>query len=144
MTDIEVGGIYRAGPMFGDAQTALVLVTAVDSAKTAISVTLLSPDIEFGTSVDVIVSRQDSGLGYELLAQSDICGYLWSVQLGRQLGTVSPTVLEALAALRLDDVVDRPVAGPPVVDRSDPRWSFKLEELKRLQGLTISKQMLGG
>lgn len=134
--DIEVGGIYRAVAPDRDSPAALVLVTAVDAGTAPISVTLLSPDLEFGTCTDVIVSRQDSGLAYDLLAESDIFGYLGSALLDRKLGSVDSTVLAALAALRADDAVDRPVAGPPVLERSDPRWSFKLEELKRLQDLT--------
>ncbi|KQY21199.1 hypothetical protein ASD16_17870 [Cellulomonas sp. Root485] len=136
MTDIEIGGIYRAVAMDRDTPAALVLVTDFDEATQSLTVNLLSPDVEFGSSMDVLLSGGEIGRAYDLLAESDIFGYAWVVQLDRRLGGVDAQVLDALAALRDDEAVDRPVAGPPVVGRTDPRWSFKLEELKRLESLT--------
>ena len=48
--------------------------------------------------------------------------------------------------MREDDALDRPVAGPPVVDREDPRWTFKLRELQRLQSLTAdcTRELIDG
>lgn len=137
MTDIEIGGIYRAAAMDRDTAAALVLVTDFDETTQSVTVTLLSPDVEFGSSADLVLSGEEIGRMYDLLAESDIFGYMWVVQLDRRIGRVDAQVLEALSALREEDVVDRPVAGPPVVDRSDPRWNFKLQELKRLQQLSV-------
>lgn len=136
MTEIEIGGIYRAVAMDRDTPAALVLLTDFDDTTQSVTVTLLSPDVEFGSSVDLVLSGEEIGRSYDLLAESDIFGYMWVVQLDRRIGRVDAQVLEALSALREDDAVDRPVAGHPVVDRSDPRWKFKLQELKRLQSLT--------
>lgn len=146
MTEVEIGGIYRAVPMDPGTPAALVLVTGIDRATQSLAVTLLSPDLEFGTSVDLVVRPDDTGLTYALLAESDIFGYVWVAQLDRQLGRVDPSVLEALSALRDDGVVDVGIAGPPVVERSDPRWSFKLNELKRLQSLTAhcTRELIDG
>ena len=146
MTRIEIGGIYRAVPMDPGAPAALVLVTAVDGATQSRTVTLLSPDLEFGISADLVLLPEDTDLGYALLAESDIFGYVWAVQLDRQLGRVDSSVLEALTALRDDDAVELPVAGPPVVERSDPRWDFKLHELKRLRSLTshCTRELIDG
>ncbi len=63
-------------------------------------------------------------------------GYLWFVQFDRALGRVSHDLLESLAALCDENAVGHPVAGLPLVERSDPRWDFKLQELARLQQLT--------
>lgn len=136
MIDVKLGGIYRAGPMDPGDRPALVLVTAVDDTTQSVSVTLLSPDVELGTSSDLILAPGMTGLSYALLAESDIFGYLWFVQLDRALGRVGDAVLRSLAALRDDDVVNHVVAGPPLVEQSDPRWNFKLRELARLQTLT--------
>jgi hypothetical protein len=143
---IEIGGIYRAVAMDRDTHSALVLVTEFDDATQSLAVTLLSPDVEFGSSMDLILTAEETGRPYDLIAEADVFGYLWVVQLDRRLGRVDGQVIEALAALREDDAVDRPVAGPPVVDRSDPRWKFKLQELKRLQGLTAdcTRELIDG
>lgn len=136
VSDIEIGGIYRAVAMDFDTPAALVLVTDFDETTQSLTVTLLSPDVEFGSSTDLVLPGKETGRAYDLLAESDLFGYAWVVQLDRQLGRVATQVVEALSALREEDAVNRPVAGPPVVQRSDPRWHFKLQELKRLQGLT--------
>jgi hypothetical protein len=143
---IEIGGIYRAVAMDRDTHSALVLVTEFDDATQSLAVTLLSPDVELGSSMDLILTGEEIGRPYDLIAEADVFGYLWVVQLDRRLGRVDGQVIEALAALREDDAVDRPVAGPPVVDRSDPRWKFKLQELKRLQGLTAdcTRELIDG
>jgi hypothetical protein len=136
LIDIEVGGIYRAVPMNPDGRKALVLVTGIDDETQSVSVTLLSPDVALGTSIDLRIDPTETGLTYELLAESDIFGYLRFVQLDHTFGRVDDGVLLALAALQDDDVVGHEVGGPPLVERSDPRWSFKLQELSRLQVLT--------
>ena len=146
MTGIEIGGIYRAVAMDRDTPAALVLVTDFDETTQSVTVTLLSPDVEFGSSTDLVLSGEEFGRTYDLLAESDIFGYTWVVQLDRRIGRVDTQVLEALSALREEDAVDRPVAGPPVVDRSDPRWRFKLHELKRLQSITAdcTRELIDG
>lgn len=146
MTEIEIGGIYRAVAMDRDTPAALVLVTDFDETTQSVSVTLLSPDVEFGSSADLVLSGTEIGRTYDLLAESDIFGYMWVVQLDRRIGRVDAQVLEALSALREDDVVGRPVAGPPVLGRFDPRWNFKLQELKRLQRLTTdcTRELIDG
>lgn len=136
MTEIEVGGIYRAVAMDRNTPSALVLVTDVDPSTQSVTATLLSPDLEFGTSTDLVLTGDEIGRAYDLLAESDIFGYAWFVQLDRRIGRVDADLLQALSALRDEDAVDRPVAGPPVIERTDPRWSFKVQELKRLQTLT--------
>lgn len=142
----DIGAICRAQPMDPGPPCALVLVTAVDESTQSVAVTLLSPDMELGGSADIVITREDSGLAYELLAESDVFGYVWRVQLDRVLGCVDQQVVDAISALRQDDWVGRPVAGPPILERSDPRWSFKLSELERLQALTAhcSRQLVDG
>lgn len=146
MTDIEIGGIYRAVAMDRETPAALVLVTDFDEVTQSLTVTLLSPDIEFGSSTDLVLSGTEIGRSYDLLAESDIFGYAWVVQLDRRLGHVDASVIHALAALRYEESIDRLTAGPPVVEQTDPRWSFKLQELNRLQRLTsdCTRQMIDG
>jgi hypothetical protein len=146
MTDIEIGGIYRAVAMDHDTPSALVLVTDFEEATQSLAVTLLSPDVELGTSTDLVLAGDDIGRAYDLLAETDIFGYVWVVQLDRRIGQVDARLLEAVSALRQEESIDRPVAGPPVVGHSDPRWGFKLQELKRLQALTsdCTRELIDG
>jgi hypothetical protein len=115
---------------------ALVLVTGVDASAQSAEVTLLSPDMELGGNTDIVIGPEDSGLAYALLAESDIFGYVWSAQLDRALAHVSGPLVAAISALRQGNCVDKQVGGPPILERGDPRWEFKLSELERLQGIT--------
>lgn len=126
----RVGGIYRLDP------GVLVLVTGREPITRSLSVTLLSPDIELAASTDLRLSPADTGLAYEVLAQTDVFGYAQADQIDSvrgELGRVTQAVLESLHALRNDEALGHQVAGPPITERSDPRWAFKLSELGRLQ-----------
>lgn len=92
--------------------------------------------MEFGGSADIVIASEDSGLAYTLLAESDIFGYVWCTQLDRALARVDSRIVDAVSALRECDDVGCAVAGPPILERSDPRWNFKLQELARLQSLS--------
>lgn len=136
-----VGGIYRIDPMDVGAPSALVLVTGFDESTQSLGVALLSPDMELGGSLDLALDTTETGLAYNVLAESDIFSYAWVAQINSargELGRVGQEVLESLDALRNDEKVGRSVAGPPTIERSDPRWAFKLRELGRLQALTAA------
>lgn len=143
MTQVEIGGIYRAVAADRGAPAALVLVTAIDEATRSASVVLLSPDIQFGSSRDLVLSGQEIGRGYDLLAQCDILGHLRVGQLDRRIGGVDARVAEDLHALRAGEPASRRPAGPPVVERSDPRWAFKVAELNRLSRLHARRPTVG-
>ena len=146
MIEFEIGGIYRAVAMDRDTHSALVLVTDFDDTTQSLTVTLLSPDVEFGSSTDLVLTGEEFSRPYDLIVESDVFGYIWVVQLEHRIGRVEAQVLQALSALRDDNAVDRAMGGPPVVDRSDPRWTFKLHELKRLQSLTAdcTRELIDG
>lgn len=132
----EIGTICRVLPVDPGTPAALVLVTGVDESTQSAAVTLLSPDMELGGSADAVIAPDDSGLAYALLAESDIFGYVWTSQLDRALARLDGQIVDANSALRNGDYVGRAVGGPPILERSDPRWNFKLHELERLQSLS--------
>ncbi len=132
-------------PVAAGPPAALVLVTSVDESTQSATVTLLTPDVEFGASADIVIGPEDSGLAYTLLAESDIFGYVWCTQLDRVLARLDSKIVDAVSALRQGDYVGSAVAGPPILERRDPRWNFKLHELARLQNLSAdcTRQLLG-
>jgi len=136
MTDIEMGGIYRVVAMACGIPSVLALVTDFDEVTQSVTVILLSPDIEFGSSADLLLSSDETGRAYNLLAESDIFGYAWVVQVDRYVGRVGPQVMKVLAVLREGCATTGRLVAPPVVVPDDPRWNFKMRELKRLQAIT--------
>lgn len=143
------GDIFRALPMDGAGTPALVLVTASTPHTEAHSVVLLSPDTGLGGDRDLLLWQDDTGLPYALLAETDVFGYLWTVQLDRRLGVVTSDVLQTVAHMQSPEPdcpdPDRR-AGPPALTPRDPRWQFKPAELARLTQLSgeCTKQLIDG
>jgi hypothetical protein len=128
------------------AASSLVLVTQIDDHAQSVTAVLLSVDVELGGSDDLLLQPDATGLPYTLIAQADVFGYLWLVQLDHQLGGVDADVLTAVEEVRNHDYVGWPVAGPPISERGDIRWRFKQNELARLQKLSASctRQLIDG
>lgn len=145
-SEAVVGTIYRASPMDPGSPSALVLVTQTDRRTQAVTVVLLSTDVELGARSDVLLSSDSTGLPYALMAQTDVFGYMWVVQLDRLLGVVDAEALAAIQAVRHGDRSSWPLAGPPVTEPGDVRWHFKRHELARLQDLTANctRQLIDG
>lgn len=103
-------------------------------APPAFAVTLLSPDLEFASSEDLLLRGAELGHTYDLLVMSDVFGYVWSHQLDRRVGR-APEILADLVALRRGGPTHHGPAGPPITERRDPRWRFRVHELARLWAL---------
>ena len=102
-----------------------MLVIGFEESTQSLSVTLLSPDMELGkTSWTFALDTTETGLAYNVLAESDIFSYAWVAQINSvrgELGRVGQAALASLDALRNDERVGHAVAGPPIIERSDPR-----------------------
>lgn len=142
-----VGQIRRALPMDPGSPPALVLVTHTDIAPGAVAVVLLSPDIDLATDRDMMLDPADTGLPYALLAQSDVFGYVWAVQLDAWLADAPTAVAGAMMQSASEGVSDCITpAGSLVLSDDDPRWRFKEAELTRLTTLSAecTDQLLEG
>lgn len=133
MTFAEVGGIYRVVSMTPGVSAALVLVIGVDEAEQTTTVVLLSPDIELGGSSDLLLEPEETGLAYSILVEADVVGLVPVTLLDRNLGRVGERVVASIMAARSDEEVNYKLAGPAVTQRLDPRWKFKISELRRFQ-----------
>ncbi len=126
----------------------LVMVTGGGDEQ-AHPVVLLSPDAGLGGDRDLFLAPEDTGLPYEVVAQADVFGYVWAVQLDPPLGTTPPPLLAAVEGLQRAEP-DRPApdsrAGPPIATRADPRWRHKEQELMRLQAVAgdCARQLVDG
>jgi hypothetical protein len=109
---------------FGSAPRRLVLVIDADLNNAFATVALLTPEIENGSDLDRIVSKDATGLTYDLVALTDVSGPAWFVQLHD---------LVADPGLSLDDL---PAAGIALRDDRDARWSWKEQELEEFIALT--------
>lgn len=119
------GQVRRLDPMDpGTAQPQLVLLTEVDFKQAVATVLLLSGEVDSGSDVDRLLSREVTGLGYDLVALSDVGGPAWLVQLGPLLTVVN---------LSLDEL---PVAGIALRGEADARWTWKEGMIDALIALT--------
>ncbi len=132
--DPAVGDIWRV--VSEGVHSVLALVTSTREWGYT-GVTLLSPDVCFGSSADIFLPAWMIGRGYDLLAESDIFGYVWTSQLDRYICHVGGRAPEAVASLSAGDAVSWPTGGPPISGRNDPRWQFKLNELRRFQDVSL-------
>lgn len=141
-----VGGVFRILPMDPGTASALGIVTEVDTASQSARVVLVTADLEFGGSKDVLLPSDQTGLGYPLLAEVDVFGYVWLVQLESLGISASSEAMSAIRAVEREDYTDHPLGGQPVTRRNDARWSFKKFELERLQALSASctRQLVDG
>lgn len=108
----------------GTAQPQLVLLTEVDFDQAVATVLLLSGETDSGSDVDRLLPRKVTGLGYDLVALSDVTGPAWLVQLGPLLARVN---------LSIDEL---PVAGIPLLGEADARWTWKEGMIDALVALT--------
>lgn len=90
-----------------------------------VQIYLISNEVDFGSTEDVLLTKADSGLPFALLIETDMEAPIWEHQLVQKIGAVPfPAHLKPSTPTFL-----------PIKGRSDPRWEWKLDELKVLQAL---------
>ncbi len=111
----------------------LGLVRDVDRVQGVVHVLLLTNETAMATPQDALIPRASTGLTYDLLAETDVQGPVWQVQLGPVLGRAPGPLLPATAVLALRD-------------DADARWRWKEQELDALGALTgdCLRQLLDG
>lgn len=131
-TNVKAGDI-RLVELVGEQRNRHVLIVDVNSDPPFCEVMLLHPYEEMITNSDVVLSPDLTGLRYSLVAQTDITGVVWTVDVGRALGHLEnfdgSVFSELLVRPDLNGAVGTRLAGP-----ADSRWKFKRDE-----GLVISE-----
>jgi hypothetical protein len=134
--DVQEGDIRLAQPMDGPStgERRPVLVLAVHD--TLAEIALTTPEVDLAGHNDVRLDHTYDDLPFSLTVELDAVGPVLVTQLGEPLGRVAPGFVERLnqAPVGGGEIESR-LRGLPVVERTDPRWSFKRDELAILDGL---------
>ena len=122
MTTLNEGSVLiaRHAPDINN-ETALVCV--VSHYDDAYEILLCHGAEQFATEYDRILSSDDTGLGYDLVVQTDIRGWTFVDDI-REVLAVVPT-----------DVLTNAQQGLRLNGRLDPRWNLKVLEVHRLHRL---------
>lgn len=127
---VEIGEIYRV--VREPYPSVLILAAGYHADEDVVVAHLLSPDVEFASSNDLVLDETDTGLKYKLLLFSNLFEYISASRCTEKVGAVDENIIGMLSAIKNNEWFDREPAGPPIHDRDDPRWNFQLRELERL------------
>ena len=133
---VERGQVRRIRPPSADtvpeieAPERMVLVLRVDSQREFAEVMLVHSQVEFVTSLDLIVSPERSSMPYRMVIQTDTRAVVWTTQLETLIGKFDPEALEALGDVSVGQAIYRTSlsSGTPLRGPLDPRWDFKARE----------------
>lgn len=129
MNTIRVGEIRLVS--FDQHSTRHVLVREVyDTHCVAM---LLHPYLELATASDFLLTREATGLSYQLVAQTDIVGCLRESQF---VASPLDSNIKVLATVSLDFIRIGNECGSALAGILDYRWSFKRAEGRQWQQIT--------
>ena len=122
------------------------LVLRIDSANDFAEVVLVHTAPELATDRDVILPSDVTSAPYDAVAQTDLRGAVWILQLGRRIGHVPELALAAVKATdNRAEAGGLPLApaarmaglhtGIPLAGPLDRRWLFKESEGSALRAL---------
>ncbi len=139
--DPAVGEIWTAQPDRG--AESIVLVTAVPGDY--VEALLCGKECDWATETDAVLSPLSTGSSPHLLVHGDIAGSIMKRRLRRSIGRIDPQVAEriALRGRGLDFNSTDLGRGKPIDGESDARWSWKLEQHKRMRPLRARAAELG-
>lgn len=131
--ELERGDIRVASRVESHGDRRIVLVAAIYEDTGAATVVLAHSSPEMATSADAVIGPSMSGAPYPVVVQTDLVGCVWQSQLGRRVGCIDPTSVQA--AVSSGNAVGEVIAGPPLSSVADPRWAFKSAEGRALRCL---------
>ena len=139
--DARVGQIRLALPDRGSAVT--VLIIEVDDGS--VRGLLCGEDWPLATETDAVLEPWQSGCPGRLLVHGDVSAAILNRRLSRVLGAITPEIVEriVLRGLHRDFDTHDLGRGRPILDRDDPRWEWKLEQLTRVRGVRARASEVG-
>ena len=113
-----------------------VLVLAVDRENESAWVASVTGETWYATDMDVLLSDQETGLGYDVIVQSDVTAHVLLRQLGPAFGRgVRDDLVAGIAATHRLGYPDVPpeLVGAPIRRLDDPAWAWKGEGLQMVR-----------
>ena len=106
---------------------------------------LCSDECRLATDTDSVLEPRASGCPRRLLVHGDLAGAILDDHLTQLMGSVTPELVQrvVLRGRGLDFHSSDLGRGRPIGDDTDPRWNWKLEELRRLRRVRASARELG-
>ncbi len=97
------------------------------------------------TDTDSVLEPRVSGCPRRLLVHGDLAGAILDDRLTQLIGSVTPELVQriVLRGRGLDFHSSGLGRGRPIGDDSDPRWDWKLEQLRQLRRVRASARELG-
>ena len=97
------------------------------------------------TDTDSVLEPRASGCPRRLLVHGDLAGAILDDRLTQLMGSVTPELVHriVLRGRGLDFHSNDLCRGTPIGDDNDPRWDWKLEQLRQLRRVRASARELG-
>lgn len=139
--EAEVGQIRLARPDRGPSVTVLI----VEVQDGYVQGLLCGDDYALATETDAVLEPRQSGCPHRLLVHGDVSAAIMKARLSEVLGATPPELAQRIVLRgRGRDFDSRDLGrGTPIVDKDDPRWEWKLEQLKRVRGVRARAGELG-
>lgn len=110
-----------------------VLVVKVNSDTGTTEVLLLHSTLEMATQFDIVLRPEETGTPYVLIAQTDVRGLVWTIELEQVVGRVTRDI-GRFSLERCWNLEDGGLRGSRLAGSLDVRWAFK-----RIEGSVIAE-----
>lgn len=139
--DASVGEICLARPDQGPDVPVLIVAVHADQVEAL----LCSHACDWATETDSVLEPRVTGYVRRLLVHGDVSGRILKTRLHASIGRVPPELAEriALRGRGLDFGSTDLGRGRAILDESDPRWEWKLEEFRRMRAVRARAGELG-
>ena len=137
----EVGQIRVAHPDRGAEMHVLI----VEVHEQHVQAMLCGPECEWATETDTVLAPISTGLPHRLLIHGDVSGSILKRRLGPAAGQIEPQVVEriSLRGRGLDFTSTDLGRGTAIIEESDPRWEWKLDQHRRMRQVRARAGELG-
>ncbi len=140
-TGAEVGQIRLARPDSGPSLTVLI----IEVHNGHVQGLLCGDEVALATETDAVLEPRQSGFPRRLLVHGDVSAAIMKTRLSRVLGATAPELAERIALRGRGRDFDSSDLGrgSPMRGEDDPRWEWKLAQLKRMRAVRARASELG-